>query len=144
MGQPLTAKLNAVVKGLEDLKSEFGEYKIKAQDTMKYLKLQNAELREKLEDTEDRFLWLAESVGLEEALEVENDRGAEEDCEDEEVDQKNEQGQLGEVDNTGTEHDAAAKAREKKSLQWMDSKEIKVSIEKCAHTTRRAHQINRM
>lgn len=72
MAQPLTAKLNVAVRNIENLKAEFGVYKSKSQEAMQFLRLQNAELREKLDvekkETQNQVEWLAKVLGVGDAL----------------------------------------------------------------------------
>lgn len=120
-------KLNAAVKELEDLKTEFREYKAKARDTVQFLRLQNAELREKQEDADDKIEWLAQSMGLEEAL------SGERDVEQEREEDEEEDGQVGggvsgeDAGDAEGEGAGVSAARVQKSKEWKDSKVIKVS-----------------
>lgn len=124
MSNPGALKLNAAVKGLEDLKTEFGEYKAKARDSMKLLGLRNAELKERLEDAEDKIEWLAGSLGVDQAL---GERDAEEQQEREQDQQPGDAGSVGADDDLEEVEGAVSAARVKRSRGWKDAKVIKVS-----------------
>ncbi|KAF7979472.1 hypothetical protein HWV62_42295 [Athelia sp. TMB] len=124
MSNLANAKLNGVVKGLEDLKTEFGEYKAKSRSVVEFLRLQNAELREQIEDAEDKIEWLAGSLGVEHALSTSCERDAQ--PEDDQGRQEDQGDEVGSADEGLGDNDGAVSAAQvKKSLEWKDAKVIR-------------------
>ena len=117
MSNPSTAKLTALVKVVEDLRTDFATYRGKTSEAMKLLRLQNAELTEKLEDSEDKIEWIAKVLQLEEAL-----NGGKEAVEDEPQEETGGDPHPGESEEGGV-----SSAHVEESAALKDSKPIRVS-----------------